>query len=220
MNKTQHKDIIEENLKSFKYDFIGFISSETQKVGNHLIINSFIIILLTLGIVSLSEVDTNGIKILIKTNYISLILIIINIYLFSRFYYLVKLDNLNFSIPLEIKSIINESNLLLGQYKIILDEYNIELEEINESINILQSDNSDNLKIENKQILLKKNKMLHSKIAETIEEAKSFKKLINIAENKMKIGENFLKINNYIHSYFPKIMFFVSIFAYVIRYCL
>ena len=223
MNDHTNK-IIKEHLNLIEYNFVNFIQPETQKVGNKIIWISAIIILLNLNFISLSEIESNGLKLLIANNYISYILVLINIYFYSQFYLLIRLDNLNFRIPKEIKSIIEEAEKKLLIYK---EESEILKSEITQVTIEIENTIASNLNLEEKK---KNYKILEDTLSnrqerlnETYEQLNFFATLIKTTTKKMVTGGKYLKYNNFLNSTFPKIIFLFSIllviYNFISSYC-
>ena len=147
MEQNKYKKEIDENLENFSYDYVDFINSETQKLGNRIVWISAIIILLSVKVISLNEIETNGLKVAINTNMLTPLLIIINLYFFLQFFFLIKLDNLKFKTPNHISQIISSSESEFENMATLLDANKLEFDNLNLKMEILEkSDMSTDLK--------------------------------------------------------------------------
>ncbi len=203
---------IKESIDSVEYDFVNFIQPETQKIGNKIIWISAIIILINLNLIKLSEIDSNGLKVIIKANYISYILLFINIYFYAQFFFLIKFDNLKFKVPQEIKYIINESENNLLIYTSLANQQRLELENIINEMTIVHNQNLQETDKQQKlEILQKKANLVKGQIDETLIKLKYFSKLIKETSFKMKKGHKYIVYNNFLNSWFPQMIFLLSI---------
>ncbi|MDQ0593348.1 hypothetical protein QFZ37_001717 [Chryseobacterium ginsenosidimutans] len=213
MNNISNQNI-EENVNAIDYSFINFIHSETQSVGNNIIWISTIIILLCTNIISLSEIEINGLKMDIKKEYISYILFTINVYYFLRFYNLLNYDNLNFRMPKEINLIITESKEKIKHYSSTITQHTDNITRLENEADNLSNENIDpdikSVKLESlkNEILDLKNSM-----TEDFNSVKYFLDLIEKTKAKLLIGNKYLKNNNLINNYFPKLIFSASFFT-------
>lgn len=213
MNNISNQNI-EENLNSIDYSFINFIHSETQSIGNNIIWISTVIILLCTNIISLSEIEINGLKMDIKKEYISYILFTINIYYFLRFYNLLNYDNLNFRMPKEINLIITESKEKIKYYSSTITQYTDNITRLENEMNSLNNEDIDP-DIKSVKLELLKNEILDLKnnMNEDFNSVKYFSDLLEKTEAKLVMGNRYLKNNNLINNYFPKLIFTSSFFA-------
>lgn len=203
---------IKKSIDSVEYDFVNFIQPETQKIGNKIIWISAIIILINLNLIKLSEIDSNGLKVIIKANYISYILLFINIYFYAQFFFLIKFDNLKFKVPQEIKYIINESENNLLIYTSLANQQRLELENIINEMTIVHNQNLQETDKQQKlEILQKKANLVKGQIDETLIKLKYFSKLIKETSFKMKKGHKYIVYNNFLNSWFPQMIFLLSI---------
>ncbi|BFO66754.1 hypothetical protein NK356_14250 [Chryseobacterium sp. S0630] len=213
MNNISNQNI-EENLNSIDYSFINFIHSETQSVGNNIIWTSTVVILLCTNIISLSEIEINGLKIDIKKEYISYILFTINVYYFLRFCNLLNYDNLNFRMPKEINLIITESKEKIKHYSSTITQHTDNITRLNSEADTLNNEDID-LDIKGAKLELLKNEILDLKnnMAEDFNSIKYFSDLLEKTESRLVMGNKYLKNNNLINNYFPKLIFSASFFT-------
>ncbi|WP_415326168.1 hypothetical protein [Chryseobacterium sp. MMS23-Vi53] len=213
MNNSSNKNI-EENLNSIDYNYINFIHTETQTLGNYLIWISTIVILLSTNIISISEVEFNGLKIEIKKEYISYILFVINSYYFIRFYYLLNFDNLNFKMPQQVDLIINEAKEKIKYYSLFILQYKNDITRIaNQAINIHDEEIDENIKNARLEVLKNEITNLQDQIEDNFSSINYFSELLEKTERKLVLGNKYLKNNNLINNHFPKLIFITSLLA-------
>ena len=217
MAQNIHKNEIDKNLDDFSYEYVDFINSETQKMGNRVIWISLVIILLTLNIISLTEIEVNGLKVAINTNFLIPILIVINLYFYLQFYFLIKLDNLKFKIPNQISQIISSSQSEFETIEALLNSSKLELENLNLKIEILKdSDIPEELKIKQKELLDLEHLDIENRLNSNSAKLDAFWQSIQQSKEKFKKGINFMKYNRILNDIFPKIIFFSSIILFVL----
>lgn len=210
MNNSSNKNI-EENLNSIDYNYINFIHSETQTLGNYLIWISTIVILLSTNIISISEIEFNGLKIDIKKEYISYILFVIDSYYFIRFYYLLSFDNLNFKMPQQVDLIINEAKEKIKYYSSIISQYKNDIITVtNQAINIHDEEIDESIKNARLEVLKNEIANLQNQIEDNSNSINYFLELLEKTESKLVMGNKYLKNNNLINNYFPKLIFTTS----------
>ncbi|MDR6515648.1 hypothetical protein [Chryseobacterium camelliae] len=218
MTNNKSNQSLEENLNSIDYSYIDFINSQTQTLGNYLIWISTLIILLSSNIISISEIEFNGLRIDLNKEYISYILFIINFYYFLRFYYLLSFDNLNFKIPKQVDLIINEAKDKIKYYSSSIEEYKNDFIKISQEVAIVHSEEKDeNVRDTKLEILKIQTKNLQNQIDDCLNSINYFSDLLEKTEIKLVKGNKYLKNNNLINNYFPKIMFFSSLITVLIN---
>lgn len=218
MTNNKSNQSLEENLNSIDYSYIDFINSQTQTLGNYLIWISTLIILLSSNIISISEIEFNGLRIDLNKEYISYILFIINFYYFLRFYYLLSFDNLNFKIPKQVDLIINEAKDKIKYYSSSIEEYKNDFIKISQEVAIVHSEEKDeNIRDTKLEILKIQTKNLQNQIDDCLNSINYFSDLLEKTEIKLVKGNKYLKNNNLINNYFPKIMFFSSLITVLIN---
>ncbi len=216
MTNNKSNQILEENLNSIDYSFVNFINSETQNLGNNIIWISTIIILLCTNIISLSEIEVNGLKMDIKKEYISYIFFTINVYYFLRFYNLLNYDNLNFKMPKQINLITEEVKEKIKYYSSKINKHTDDITRLDNEVNNLNNLDID-IDVKSAKLELLKNEIsyLKNNMAEDFSSINYFSDLLKEAEHRLVMGNKYLKNNNLINDYFPKLIFSASLLAII-----
>jgi hypothetical protein len=96
---------LEQRIRNFDFNFLNYISSETKHLSNKVIFFSCITLFLNFKILTLKELELEGISIEIKNEIINVILFFINLYFFLQFRNSIRIDVLMLKIPEEHKNI-------------------------------------------------------------------------------------------------------------------
>lgn len=229
---SNNLDKIRESLNSIEFGFIKYINEETKNLGNMVLFFSFIIIILSTNFINIEELELNGIKISLKNQYLLYLLLLINAYYFFQFSFSLKIDNLNFKLPIiveEIQTEFEEKVLEVHKYINNLEfEYDIlekelkstKIEELNDV------DLKDIIKIQNKteelqkqSEVLKKNNEKFLEIKNELEIKKEYfnntHDLLVDFNEKMNLSLKFISYNRFLNNYFPKMFFLISLLTFL-----
>jgi hypothetical protein len=181
------------------FTFINYIKEETKSYANKVILFSTIIILISLKIISIREIEFEGFKIETKEYMLIVIILIVNIYFYLQFLNSIKIDSLVANIPNEISSITDE---VLKK----LDEETEKLNLINEKHQKLLI--SGNLNEKNKEDLLNETSKINN--------GETSKLLKNWYQTYTKLVKRH-KNNEKLYVFFPSFCFWVATIIFILR---
>ncbi|MCY0969440.1 hypothetical protein [Chryseobacterium wangxinyae] len=117
-----------ETLRNLKINKANsFLSEQTLSFGKQTVIASAIIILLSFNFLSLETFEIGGVTMTVKSRILSLVLLLVNIYLFFQFKLALDVDRASFSLPDEVVEFQNQIDNLdtssITELTNLLDQY-------------------------------------------------------------------------------------------------